>query len=171
MLSEMVRLTFPQKPAVSLPLTVPLAEVTQPSGVRVKELAGAVPLFLMDTVEVTAFPGVMVVEPFNLLIVEQVPAFAVVTVPAADERQVTAPCVSVMRRVPEATLFALLLMLAVKAESAGVIAKAPKATAASPTNATGMSLRRRRGLIRFCDIFSLKPFFPFPRKMFVVDFT
>lgn len=153
MVSEMVRSTFPQKPVVSLPLTVPLAAVTQPSGVSVKVLAAAVPLFLIVTVEVTGFPGVMIVEPFNLLIVEHVPAFAVVTVPAADERQVVAPWASVIRRVPEPTLFALLLILAVKPESAGLIAKAPKATAASPTSATGMSLRRRRGLMRFCDIF------------------
>lgn len=153
MLSEMVRSTFPQKPVVSLPLTVPLAVVVQPDGVSVKLLAAAVPLFLIDTVEVTGLPGVMMVEPLNLLIVAQVPAFAVVTVPAADERQVVAPWVSVIRRVPDPTLFAELLMLAVKPESAGLIAKAPKATAASPTNATGMSLRRRRGLMRFCDIF------------------
>ena len=50
--SAIVTFTFPQKPAESVPFTVPLAEVVQPAGVRVKALAATVPLFLMVTVEV-----------------------------------------------------------------------------------------------------------------------
>ena len=50
--SAMVMFTFPQKPAVSVPFTAPLADAVQPAGVRVKVVAGRVPVFLITTVEV-----------------------------------------------------------------------------------------------------------------------
>lgn len=70
--------------------------------------------------------------PPNLLMVEQVPALAAVTVPAAEDRQVVAPWVSVMSRVPVPTVFWVLLMDAVKPENAGVMEKARAAAASSP---------------------------------------
>ena len=45
------------------------------------------------------------VVPENLLIVEQVPALARVTVPVAEDKQVTPPWVSDMSRVPVPTVF------------------------------------------------------------------
>jgi len=149
--SAMVTFTFPQKPAESEPFTAPLADVTQSPGVSVKVLAGRVPLFLMLTVDWMTVPGAAVVLPPNLLMVEQVPALAAVTVPAAEDRQVVAPCVSVMRRVPDPTVLLVLLMLAVNPENAGVRANAAKAVAMRPIR-TVRNTDLRRGLVWVVDM-------------------
>jgi hypothetical protein len=99
----------------------------------------------MVTDDVTGVPGTIVVLPPNLLIVAQVPALVVVTVPAADERHVVPPWVSVMRRVPEAAVLAELLMLAVNPARAPVVANARSRVAATPVTITRGAKRRRRG--------------------------
>ena len=105
--------------SVAVPFNPPLFDCVQVApGVRVKVLAGTVPTFLIVIAVLTVFPGVIVVLPPNLLIVEHVAAF-VETVPESALRQVTvlpAFC-SCITRAPVAAVFALLVILATKPDS------------------------------------------------------
>src|SRR4051812_49046711 len=75
--------------SVAVPLMVPLADWVQVApGVSVKVAAFAVPVFLIEMAVLTVLPGVIVLLPPNLLMVEQVAAF-VETEPPSVLRQVT----------------------------------------------------------------------------------
>lgn len=142
--------SFEQK-SVADPLSAPFVDwVHVAPGVKVKELAGTVPAFLMVTEVTTGTPGTMVVLPPNLLMVEQVEEL-VDTVPPSVDVQVTVPAalVSCMTRTPDAAEFVLFVILAANpASEPDKVVNDSAATANPDTRVKGATfrliLRRRR---------------------------
>jgi len=145
------RFIFEQR-SVAVPFCVPLADWVQVApGVSVKVLAAEVPVFLMVIGVFTVTPGVIVVLPPNLLIVEHVAEF-VETEPPSVLRQVTeafAFC-SCMTSVPLAAVLLLLVMLAANPERVPVSESERRTAAKMPAmSATGAKRRRLTGEMRF----------------------
>ncbi len=134
----MTTLSLAQK-SVAEPLTVPFLVCVQAApGVSVKVEALEVPTFLMFTTLVTVWPGVIVVEPPNLLMVEQVAALESTPDVALVLRQVTvgapvAPaCDSCMTSEPEAAVLVSLVIEATKPDSVPDIETERRTAAATP---------------------------------------
>src|ERR1700712_5553464 len=108
----------------------------------------------MLMVVATDTPGTMVVEPPNLLMVEQVAALVEI-VPASVEVQVTVPValVSCMTSAPEAAVLTELVMLATKPESVPVIETERSTAPRMPVvMATGAKRRRLDFIAKWLDI-------------------
>lgn len=135
----MTRFILAQR-SVAVPFWAPLFDCVQVApGVSVKVAAFAVPVFLIEIAVLTVLPGVIVVLPPNLLIVEQVAAL-VETEPPSVLRQVTvAPAFcSCMTRVPVAAELALFVMLAANPDSVPVRESESRTAAKMPArSATG----------------------------------
>lgn len=135
----MTRFILAQR-SVAVPFAVPFADCVQVEpGVSVKVPAFAVPVFLIEIAVLTVLPGVIVVLPPNLLIVEQVAAF-VDTEPPSVLLHVTVPpafC-SCMISVPLAAVLLLLVMLAANPERVPVSERESRTAAKMPArSATG----------------------------------
>ena len=144
------RFIFEQR-SVALPVAAVGVDCVQVApGVSVKVLAAAVPVFLMLIGVLTVTPGVMVVLPPNLLMVEQVAAF-VETEPPSVLRQVTpafALC-SCMISVPAAAVLLLFVMLAANPDSVPVRESERSTAAKMPArSATGAKRMRFSGEMR-----------------------
>ena len=126
--------------SVAVPLAEPFADwVHVAPGFSVKVLAFAVPVFLIEIAVLTVLPGVIVVLPPNLLMVEQV-AELVDTEPPSVLRQVTvAPAFcSCMISVPLPAVLLLLVMLAANPERVPVSERESRTAAKIPArSATG----------------------------------
>jgi hypothetical protein len=118
--------------------------------VRVNVAAFAVPVFLIEIAVFTVLPGVIVVLPPNLLMVEQVAAF-VETEPPSVLRQVTeaAAFCSCMISVPLAAVLLLFVMLAANPDSVPVSERESRTAAKMPArSATGAKRIRFRAEVR-----------------------
>ena len=133
---------------VALPVTLPVW--TQVPGVRVKLLAVAVPVLAIAMVALEVPPGTRFATPPNLLIVVQVAELTATELVSVLLQVVVVPpltWVSDMTSVPSVTVFALLVICAVKADSVPVIDSARAAVAPTPAmTAIGAKRRRRRAL-------------------------
>jgi hypothetical protein len=133
------------------PFRAPLFDWVQVApGVRVKVDAGADPTFLMVTVVVTSWPGTIVVEPPNLLMVEQVDVL-VDTEPPSVERHVTVAVLfcSCMTREPDAAVLVVLLIEAVNpARVPDIVSE--RRTAASAPVPMAIGAKRTR-LLKRCE--------------------
>ena len=148
-----LRFIFAQM-SVADPFVVPLAEgVHFVPGVRVNVDAAAVPVFLIAIDVVTVLPGVIVVLPPNLLIVEHVAAL-VDTVPPSVLEHVTLPAAfcSCMTRVPLAAVFELFVIDAAKPDRVPVSDSARRAAAPTPAISAIGAMRNRRGARVEADI-------------------
>jgi len=147
---EMTRFIFAQR-SVAVPFTEPFADwVHVAPGVSVNVEAFAVPVFLIEIAVVTVLPGVIVVLPPNLLIVEHVAEF-VETEPPSVLVQVTVPpafC-SCIVSVPLAAVLLLLVMLAANPERVPVSERESSTAAKMPArSATGANRIRFRAEVR-----------------------
>lgn len=142
-----LRFSFAQT-SVADPFVDPFADCVHfAPGVSVNEDAAAVPVFLIVIDVDTVFPGVIVVLPPNLLMVEHVAAF-VETLPPSVLAQVTLPAAfcSCMTSVPLAAVFELFVMEAANPDNVPVSDSDSITAAAIPaTRATGAMRKRRAG--------------------------
>lgn len=140
----MTRFIFEQR-SVAVPFWLPLFDcVHVEPGVRVNVDAFAEPVFLIVIAVLTVLPGVIVVLPPNLLIVEQVAEF-VDTEPPSVLEQVTVPpafC-SCIVSVPVAAVLLLFVMLAANPDRVPVSESARSTDAKTPAMiATGAKRSR-----------------------------
>lgn len=140
----MTRFIFAQR-SVALPFTVPFAVCVQVlPGVRVNVLAFAVPVFLIVMAVLTVLPGVIVVLPPNLLMVEQVAELVETEPPSVLLHVTVAPAFcSCMTSVPDAAVLLLLVMLAANPDSVPVSESERRTAAKTPArSATGAKRSR-----------------------------